>query len=808
MSEQTRDLTINIKAKADSSSVTKVAQQVKTVVDQTQAAMKRAADIDPFARIAGSSVEARLKKAARGLEEISSGASIVKERLREAFGVSNADKSIARGLQMISDKLADIKRQASQINLGGSFNESAFLGKVRKVENEIRKVKSASNAMFSASAAGLGNAVGGASQIAAGVSILGSGNQTFENVAVKAIEVSAAMQILSGSKAALTGIIGSVFNLTNALGAMGKAAALSRQLAGSLGLVSAAAPGYTGYGMLGTSLRLAAGAGIGGAIGHAAGLGPIGTAGSAIAGAGIFHYAPRAIGALGIGGAGITATALGLPAAAALGATIAFPSVAHAAEPALPYVGWVGSAYDALSRPFGMSNRAYYNMLGRTNPANLHPAESAAALQRARENLARNNELFTRFGLTQTDLDNAANIAARFHIAGQQRELNRSYDVTLASQSAAAQAAYHGGVAERALMRGTDVYNESVANLSRPGGFTLDAFARAQRETDKVAALMRAGGPGTADMAARVASIGTQQAMAQSDYTSIHARAAEARAKLARSKYLHDQLYPSPEAQFASVFGFGNALHAPSQTRAQMSAEYQRIGAISQKDVDDLEKRETESAKRLLDLNQQLVSSKKGQREQALGLLKAEDETYRTASKRNAEAAKAIRGAQYNAKGSFGLMGEDEQLRALDIAKRLSRGESLGRDDISFARGIGPLSNMVSSLGREQADKGGIFAQIENLARPGDLSRNREAEIQEAEAKRTENLAVQIENKLELTARVNADSISKDLDAVVRPAIDQMLDNLRQQLRGMLTLNQFNQWQQQNHGAANAGQQQ
>src|SRR5262249_55528445 len=133
-------------------------------------------------------------------------------------------------------------------------------------------------------------------------------------------------------------------------------------------------------------------------------------------------------------------------------------------------------------------------------------------------------------------------------------------------------------------------------------------------------------------------------------------------------------------------------------------------------------------------------------------------------------------------RSEFGLMDVMQQQRALSVAQRLSRGEGLDQDDLQFARGVGPLGDMVRQLGLRNANQTGIFDQITALASaPGQQSQQQRLAQAEQAAAQFGEIRVQLENRIQAEVRLNEESLARNLQEQLVPALWQMINNVESQ---------------------------
>ena len=204
------------------------------------------------------------------------------------------------------------------------------------------------------------------------------------------------------------------------------------------------------------------------------------------------------------------------------------------------------------------------------------------------------------------------------------------------------------------------------------------------------------------------------------------------------SKLYGDQARAIADQQRASAGSFG-LMTEDDQLRALGIAEHlSRGGSLSREDA--------EVISRIESLRYMMLHSDSKQS----GLQRYVDANTRSA----AQKAFDIREQQRQDADSFGLMSEDDQLRALDIGKRLSRGESLSREDIDWGRRIGPLKGMLASLGAEQAKRNGFFPKIEHMHRPGELSRDEMRQLNERKARENQEQAARIEKLIQTQTKI------------------------------------------------------
>src|SRR5262249_12957397 len=106
------------------------------------------------------------------------------------------------------------------------------------------------------------------------------------------------------------------------------------------------------------------------------------------------------------------------------------------------------------------------------------------------------------------------------------------------------------------------------------------------------------------------------------------------------------------------------------------------------------------------------------------------------------------------------------------------------QDDLQFARGVGPLGDMVRQLGLRNANQTGIFDQITALASaPGQQSQQQRLAQAEQAAAQFGEIRVQLENRIQAEVRLNEESLSRNLQEQLVPAIRRMIDDIARQLR-------------------------
>jgi hypothetical protein len=183
-----------------------------------------------------------------------------------------------------------------------------------------------------------------------------------------------------------------------------------------------------------------------------------------------------------------------------------------------------------------------------------------------------------------------------------------------------------------------------------------------------------------------------------------------------------------------------------------------------------------QAAKRQLELKQQLTQLEREERQFKMQNLETLRESNREMEKAAKTAADSLRAQQRSEMSGFGFMDAFSQQRALGIGRRLNEGGDLNDDDLQFARGVGPLQEMVNALGRRRAEATGIFQQLEEFGRAPQIR----ALEQAAATAREERL--KIENDIKVAITVEPDKIAEAMTEKISPILQQMLRNINDQV--------------------------
>lgn len=774
-------------------------------------------------RVAAENREAlreRLERSAGRLRDVSTGSQLVNDQIRSTLGITNADKALGPAVNRIKAKLNEIRLDAGDLKIDG--DPGPILNKLNRVEMTIGRVKTAVKESVSATFASGQRAITGGQDLARGVSVLGAGNKSAEQMVQGLLHADALIGVFRGSKEIIVGFVGSIANAGKALKTMGIAADLAKSFGvAQEALLSKVATttvaqtvGTAGGTLIANASGAAIGAGAATAATTAAPAAAVAAGSAPAAGAAAGTTAARGMAAWLVPVAGVAALAAGAFAAVVLSSEKLQNSLAWTAD-YLPK--WLPSW--SVSQMFGgHGERIDRNMLD--------VAGSEDRLRRTREVNAARQDLFAQTGFTHLDMENQQRDQLRHQAEDRERAIRREIAIEPIAMQASNAASVPLALHERTLARQTVVASQAHSDIFRSDA-TADTFARAQRENERVTELTRGGGQGSAAIAGRLAEQQARLRREQSELAGMDAQLRPAQAnqqqRMAATAAMRDadtrlqaanqaaerasaRLAAIPaallagtgptaeaaqrehasarQAQGEATMNRQRAMHDRGRAMQQMSAAGE---GMSGNDLLDLERRREESARRVADAQKQIVSLQRDQRQNALEILDTEAKRWRAAADASKQAARALRDEQRGDKGSFGLMSADKQEAARDIAVKLSKRQDLSEEEQQLAQSIGPLRDMMASLGREQSDRNGFFRQIEQLARPGDMSREQRAQALEGDARRNETHAVTFENQVKIALELNANQNAADIRNIVQPALERMLTDVRADLIRTLT---------------------
>lgn len=213
----------------------------------------------------------------------------------------------------------------------------------------------------------------------------------------------------------------------------------------------------------------------------------------------------------------------------------------------------------------------------------------------------------------------------------------------------------------------------------------------------------------------------------------------------------------------------------------------------------EIDRRRNELASQLAEARQRSVQLSTQEREQVIQTLAAERQRFQQLHEFHRDQAQALRDQQRSQAGSFGFTPVDEQQRMLRIAQAISQGNGrlLSPEDIQFGRGQEILAPFLASEGRRRAGEAGIMQQIDNLAPPGELSRNRRIQENERQAALAAQTVAQVQVALTNNIQLQAGSVAREIDQVLRPAFAQMIRTVTETLRQEMKLEEARRMMQQ-----------
>lgn len=203
----------------------------------------------------------------------------------------------------------------------------------------------------------------------------------------------------------------------------------------------------------------------------------------------------------------------------------------------------------------------------------------------------------------------------------------------------------------------------------------------------------------------------------------------------------------------------------------------------------EIMERQRQLAQELVQLKERQVQLTAREREQQAQTLAQERQRFQQVQEFHRNQAQSLRDQQRASASSFGFMPIDEQQRALRIAQAISRGQGnlLSPEDVSFGRGQGILTDFMSAEGERRAGNTGIAGQIEALAAPGGMSRNDRIAANERMAQQAGAIVNQIQVELSQNLQLQPDALARDIEAVLRPAMQSfrrvMDETIRQELK-------------------------
>ncbi len=212
-------------------------------------------------------------------------------------------------------------------------------------------------------------------------------------------------------------------------------------------------------------------------------------------------------------------------------------------------------------------------------------------------------------------------------------------------------------------------------------------------------------------------------------------------------------------------------------------------GSNPLQDMLAIDMRRNQLAQERIQLQERGVQLTAREREQQAQTLAQERQRFQQVQEFHRNQAQSLRDQQRASASSFGFAPIDEQQRALRIAQAISRGQGnlLSPEDVSFGRGQGILTDFMSAEGERRAGNTGIAGQIEALAAPGGMSRNDRIAANERMAQQAGAIVNQIQVELSQNLQLQPDALARDIEAVLRPAMQSfrrvMDETIRQELK-------------------------